>query len=796
MKAPLSWLKEFVDIHVDISTLCEKLVGIGLEVEACEYLGKDIENVVTGKIEKIEKHPDADKLVICRVNVRTEVLQIVTGATNVKEGDIVPVAKHHSKLPGNKVITKGKLRGVESFGMLCSGKELGINDDVYPGAEVDGILILNEDTPIGQNILETLGLDDYILDIGVTSNRPDCNSILGLAREAAVALGTTCKEPELSFHELTTENVNDYVTVDVKNPELCPNYMAKAIKDVKIASSPVWMRRRLWKMGLNSICNMVDITNYVLLEMGQPMHAFDHKDILNRHIIVRRADDGEKIIPFDNKEYTLDRDILVIADEKRAVGLAGIMGGQNSGIHDETNTVVFEAAKFLRENIRRSSKKLGLRSDSSARFEKGVDSYTTERALDRACHLVEQLHCGSIVRGTVDVSAQPHYQKTIVFPFDRVKKLLGVEIPEKIALEILKNLNITASLKNGELSCEVPSYREDLERECDIIEELIRIYGYDNIHPTLLENSSLTNGGKSDVLRAAEEMKEVLNGAGYSETITYSFAGSAMNEKLLLTEDSELRQQIRIKNPLGEEMSLMRRTLAGSMLNVFHLNLSRDAEHLKFFEYGKVYRPKALPLTELPTETNMVCLACCGKQESFLTLKTATETLLKAFGIDANYLPKEKEFLHPGISAEIVYESRVLGWIGQVHPTVQNQFEIPQKVWIAELNFDEIRSLRKGFSAYRPITKFPSITRDISVMCDEKTLVGDLMNGLKRSSKLLEDITLFDIYRGDRIEKGKKSVSFTLTYRVADRTLKDDEVDTQVSQALEILKNDYNAVLR
>ena len=797
MKVPFSWLKEFVPISVDVQTLCDKLVSIGFEVEDCVYLGSEIENVVVGKIEKIEPHPNADKLIVCKINVGNEVLQIVTGAHNVREGDIVPVAKHHSKLPGGVEITKGKLRGVESNGMLCSGKELGITEDVYQGAEVNGILILSEKEPVGEDIRKVLGLDDYVLDVAITSNRPDCNSVWGVAREGAVALGEECAAPDVLFTEDAVHSVQDMVKVDVVAPDLCPNYYARGVYDVQIAPSPLWMRRKLWKMGLRGISNMVDITNYVLMEMGQPMHAFDHDHILNDHIIVRRAVDGEKIVPLDQNEYVLNHDTLVIADEERAVGLAGIMGGSNSGISESTRAVIFEAAKFKRENIRHSSRKLGIHSDSSARFEKGVDSYTAELALHRACHLVQQLHCGKIATGQICVCDKEHYSKTVSFGFDRIQKLLGIEIPKEQVLSILKTLKIDTKIKNNVVTCVIPPYREDIERDCDIIEELIRVYGYDKIQSTLLESSRITNGGKHPFALQVDYIKEILNGLGYSETITYSFGSESVCDKLILPKQDARRAQIKLMNPLGDELSSMRTTLLPGMLQILETNMNRNHNAARLFEIGKVYLPKSLPLKELPQENTRLMIAAYGAEETFFTLKTALETVFDCLRVSAEYLTCDEEpYLHPGISASVVINGKKVGGIGQIHPTVQQNFGLTQKVYTAEIDLDAILAMPKRSEQYQPFPKYPSISRDLALVCDERVKVGEMMQCIRQTAKLLEDVSLFDIYRGVQVGLNKKSVAFSLTFRASDRTLKDAEVEAQVEKVIRALKENFNAVLR
>ena len=795
MKALVSWLKDYVDIDVDINTLCDKLVSIGFEVEEVKYLGENIENVVTGKILKIEKHPDADKLVICQIDLGNEVTQIVTGANNIKEGDIVPVAKHGSTLPNGANIKKGKLRGVESNGMLCSGEELCITNDNYPGADVYGILILDKDTPVGVDVKPVLGLDDYLIDVGVTSNRPDCQSVLGLAREVAVAIGKPFKMPEISYVPDNSSNVSDYVNVEVSAQDLCPTYLMAAVKDVKIGESPLWMKRRLRGMGLRAISNMVDITNYVLLEMGQPMHAFDHKDILDNQIIVRRAKNNETIVPFDEKTYTLDDDVLVIADRERAVGLAGIMGGKNSGIKEDTQTVVFEAAKFKRENIRKSSRKLGIRSDSSARFEKGVNSFTTHLALKRAMQLVQQLGCGTCTGGVIDISAEKIQKNTLSFKFSRIKKLLGISVPENEVIRILSLLGIETKIENKVVTCLIPEYRDDLERDCDIIEEIIRVYGYDHIKPTLLTKSSITFGGKTEKQALVDKAKEVLVGLGCSEIITYAFFGKSSIDKLCVKQDSELYNLIRIKNPLGEEVSCMRSTLIPGMLSSLALNQSRANEKATLFEFGKVFVPEKLPLEDLPAEKETLSIGMYGNGD-FFRLKAIVSILLEELGCELKVEKSDKEYLHPGVSANIYANGKFVGYFGEVHPTVAKNYEMNNTSYIAEIDFDKLAECAQHKVTYKNIAKFPAVQRDLSLVVDDEVTVGELIEAASQNVHLLEEVSLFDVYKGNQVEQGKKSVSLSFKFRSENKTLTDDEIEKQMKRILSNLQSKCNAKLR
>ena len=796
MKAPLSWLKEFVDIDIDVNALIDKLLNIGFEVEECAYLGKDIKNVVTGKICEISRHPNADKLVVCKVDIGTEKVQIVTGANNVFEGAIVPVAKDGAVLPCGKVIKAGELRGVSSQGMLCSGVELCITDDNYLGAEVDGILILEKSTKIGQDIIEVIGLDDYVLDISVTANRPDCQSILGLAREIAAIMGKTVKEPDCSYITDKTKNIKNYVQVSVKDSELCPTYLMTAVSDVKIEPSPIWMRRRLSAVGLRGISNMVDITNYVLFELGQPMHAFDASSVSNKSIIVRRANVSEKIVPFDEKQYTLESDILVIADSSRAVGLAGIMGGKNSGISNKTKEVLFECAKFKKESIRRSSKKLGLRSDSSARFEKGVESYTTFLAIGRAMHLVNMLNCGKVVDGMEKYNLENTASKTFKMSFNDIENLLGIVVPEKNVISILTGLGIKASINKEVLSIEVPAFRSDIEMPCDVIEEIIRFYGYDKIKGTFLSKVSVTKGGKTAEESKADIIKDTLTALGLSESKTYSFIDPIGYDKLLVDKNSSLRKSVRLLNPLSEELSVMRTTLEVSMLNVLAMNQSRFNNGAKLFELSKVYIPNKLPLVDLPNEKNMLCIGVYGENTDFYFMKEIINSILTKFGAMFTVEKALTSHLHPGISANILANGKKVGYFGQVHPLVQDRFGLTKTSFLAYIDLSDFFAVQFNEINCKQIAKFPAVDRDLSVITSEEVLVGNLLNLVQSCSQLIEDVKLFDIYRGGQIPEKMKSISFSIKIRSTEKTLTDIEIDKIIQKILHELSTNFNAKLR
>lgn len=791
MKLPLSWIKEYVDVTEDIQTLCKKMVDIGLEIEEVVYLGEKVTNVVVCQIVDIAQHPNAERLLCCKVDIGGQIIPIVTNDHNVKVGNKVPVALHNANTANGLHITKGKMRGEESLGMFCGPEELGITADYYPNANVDGVLILQDDAVVGEDIRKVVGIDDYVLDVCVTSNRQDCNSVLGLAREVAVALGKTCKEPTVSYTECDVET-RDLVNVRVQDQDLCPAYFMQGVVDVKIEKSPLWMTSRLAKVGLHGINNFVDITNYVLYEIGQPMHAFDHADISDNTIIVRRANEGEKIIPLDGKEYDLTTDDVVIADNSRAVGLAGIMGGANSGIKNTTSTVLFESASFARGNIRRTSRRLGLRSDSSARFEKGIESSTNILGLNRALHLVEQLGAGKIAKNPYCIGKMPQ-NKTIVFEQSRIQKLLGITIEKDRIISILQSLNIATTVENGTVTCIVPPYRDDISRDCDIIEELIRVYGYDNITGTLMEKSRITSGGKTEKHVFCDKVRTVLTGLRYNECIFYPFGGTSLFEKASVNPIDESKY-IRVKNPIGEELSLMARDLAPNMLQCVGLNVSRKNSNLKLFEIGKVYLADSLPLTQLPVEEQRVSI--CATDVTFETFRDDVLQVVYAFTNSGVTLARcESNCLHPGICAEVIIDGEGCGVFGKIHPQVATNFDIQTDCYYAELCIDKLLAHKRGAIKFSPISKFPSVTRDFAFVCDEDVAVQNVLDEFL-SLPLVESATLFDVYRGAQVGEGKKSIAISVVFTDATKTLQDKEIEKQSGKALRAIQEKYGVVLR
>ena len=790
MKLPLSWLKDYVDITESIDVLCKKMVDIGLEIEELVYLGENVTNVKVCQIVEIAQHPNAERLLCCKVDIGEQIIPIVTNDHHVQVGDKVPVALHGSTLANGLQIKKGKMRGEESWGMFCGPEELGVTKDMYPNADVDGVLVLLPTAVVGEDIRKEVGIDDYILDVGITANRQDCNSVLGLAREVAVALGKECKEPDVSYTECEVPT-RDLVTVEVQDFDVCPSYFMQGVVDVKIEKSPLWMTSRLAKVGLHGINNLVDITNYVLYEIGQPMHAFDQADVSDKAIIVRRAKDGETIVPLDGKEYTLTSEDLVIADKSRAVGLAGVMGGANSGIKDSTTCVLFESATFARGNIRRTSRRLGLRSDSSARFEKGIECATNILGLNRALHLVEQLGAGRVAKGAYCLGKMPE-TKTIVFEQSRIAKLLGITIEEQRIVSILQSLNIQTSIENGVVTCIVPPYRDDISRDCDIIEELIRVYGYDNISGTLMENSHITSGGKTSDDTLVDKAREVLNGMRYNECIFYPFGGKALFEKASL-EPIDESAYIKLLNPIGEELSMMNRSLAPNMLQCASLNLSRKNSHLKLFEVGKVYLSDVLPLVELPEEQKRISI--CATDTTFDCFRDDVLQVLYAFCDKATLQRSAQSILHPGISADIIVDGEIVGFFGKIHPQIAENFNIETSCFYAELNFDLLKTKVRGAIKYQPIAKYPSITRDFAFVADEDVPAQGILD-VFLALPLVEDAQLFDVYRGEQLCAGKKSLAISVVFRDLNKTLQDSDIEKQVAKALKNIQEKFGACLR
>lgn len=797
MKLPLSWLKDYVDIDISAEELAKKLLNCGFEVEEIIYKGEDIENVVAGKILTIKKHLNADKLSICSVDCGSGIIQVVTGATNVKEGDVVPVALHGATLPGGIKIKEGKLRGELSQGMLCSGKELNITDIDYEGASVDGILIIKEEVAPGADIKRVLGLDEYILDVSVMANRPDCQSVYGLAREVAAILGKPLKSLNLYYEEDKGDNIQHYLDVDVEASDLCPRYMAKCVRNIAMVETPAWMKKRLALCGIRAINVIVDITNYVLLEMGQPMHAFDRRFLQGGKIVVRRAHSNEKIITLNEKENVLTDDMLVICDAEKPVAVAGIMGGENSGIREDTEIIVFESAKFARDSIRKTSRKLSLHSDSSARFEKGVDAALCEISLNRALALVYQLGCGKIVCGVKDVCAEKINNRIISVEKNKIDKLLGITIEKDAMLRILNGLGFKASFEGDTLTCEVPVFREDIDGYPDLVEEIIRYYGYDHLVSTLLKNATITKGGKAPSHKDSDRLKDVMTAQGFNEIITYSFISQGYFDMLKLLPDDPLRNTIKLMNPLSEKMAVMRTTLVPGIIETVASNVRKKILSGRLFELCNVYIPKSLPLDNLPDEIPMLGFAMFGEEEDFFTAKGVIENIAGYFGLELSYERGSYAFMHAGRCADVYCDGAKIGFFGEVHPDVLDTFDIRQRIYIAELDYRMIEKNISYYKGYRPIPKFPEVERDIAVLVGEEITCRQLIDTIRgKGGALLKDAWLFDHYAGGQIEKGKKSMAFSLTFGAEDRTLKVEEVDQAIDRILKSLNIEHGAVLR
>lgn len=798
MNTSLKWIKALVPgLDCGVQEYVDAMTLSGSKVEGYEQLDADLDKIVVGQVTKIEKHPDADKLVICQVNVGSETLQIVTGAPNVFEGAKVPVvldggrvAGGHdgTKTPGGIKIKKGKLRGVESSGMMCSIEELGSNREMFPDAPENGLYIFDEDAPVGENAVAYLGLDDSVVEYEITSNRVDCFSVLGIAREAAA---TFHKEfvPPVVTETGNNEDVNDYIKVSVKDQDLCSRYTARVVKNIKFAPSPKWMQERLRAHGIRPINNLVDITNYVMEEYGQPMHAYDLDTIEGKEIIVRRAAAGEKFVTLDGQERQLDENVLMICDAKKAVGIAGIMGGENSMITDHVTTMLFEAACFDGTNIRKSGKRIGLRTDASAKFEKGLDPNLAMEAMNRACQLVEELGVGEVVGGAVDIYPVKREGVKIPFEPDKYNKLLGTDILAGDMIGYFKKIDLGYDEATNEIL--VPSWRQDLLCDADMAEEVARFYSYDKIGTSLPSGES-TAGGKSFKLRMEEKAREIAEFCGFSQAMTYSFESPKVFDKLLIPEDSKWRKTVVISNPLGEDYSIMRTLPLNGMLTSLSTNFGRRNKDVRLYEMGNIYLPKQLPLTELPEERMQLTFGMYGDGD-FFTMKGVIEELLYQTGLrkKAQYDPHaELPFLHPGRKAAIVYDGAVIGYLGEVHPTVAANYAIKERVYIAVIDMPEIVSRASFDYKYEGITNFPVSSRDLSMVVPKNILVGDIEKVFEENGgKYLENYELFDVYEGEQIEKGFKSVAYSLKFRGKDKNLEESDITGAMDKILSGLKN-------
>ena len=799
MNTSLSWIKTYVpDLDVTAQEYTDAMTLTGTKVEGFTELDADLDKIVIGQIDKIEKHPDADKLIICQVNIGTESVQIVTGAPNVKEGDKVPVVLdggrvaggHDGKMtPGGIKIKKGKLRGVESFGMMCSIEELGSTREMYPEAPEYGIYIFPEDAVVGESAVKALGLDDVVFEYEITSNRVDCYGVLGIAREAAATFQKKFCPPIVEVKE-NDEKASDYVKVTVEDPELCPRYCARVVKNVKIGPSPKWMQRCLASNGIRPINNLVDITNYVMEEFGQPMHAYDLDTIANKEIVVRRAGKDEKFVTLDGQERIMDENVLMICDGEKAVGIAGIMGGENSMITDDVKTVLFEAACFDGTSIRLSSKRIGLRTDASGKFEKGLDPNNAQAAIDRACQLMEELGAGEVVGGMVDVCSETREPSRVKFEPEKINKLLGTSLTKEEMIDYLGRVELAYDEKTDEIVA--PTFRQDIHCNADVAEEVARFYGYDKI-PMTLPTGEATTGKLPFKLRIQEVARDIAEYCGFAEGMSYSFESPKVFDKLCIPEDSDLRKVITISNPLGEDYSIMRTSTLNGMLASLSTNYNRRNKDVRLYELGNIYLPKSLPVTELPDERTMFTLGMYGKGD-FFDMKGVCEEFFEKIGMKkkVTYDPNSgKPFLHPGRQANMIYEGKVVGYLGEVHPAVADNYSIGEKAYIAVIDILDVLEFAGFNHKYTGIAKYPAVTRDLSLVVPHAVLAGQIEEIFdQRGGNILESYQLFDIYEGAQIEKGFKSMAYSLVFRAHDKTLGENEI----SAAMKKIMNGLNGL--
>ena len=788
MKISLKALKYYVEINVPVEELCDRMVMAGFEVESIENQSDSLKNVVVARIKEITPHPDSDHLQICQMDTGAdELVQIVTGAQNISVGDLVPAALNDSYLPCGAHIVNGKLRGVPSNGMLCSGEELCLTEDDYEGASVNGILILKDEYAEGTDMCEVLGLDDCIIDFKITANRPDCNCFLGVAKEIGVVLGTKFTAP-VPEYKTVGGDINDYISIEVKNYDLCPRYIGRVVKNLRIKESPAWMQKALIASGMRPINNIVDITNFVMLETGQPMHAFNYNDLANKQIIVRNAKEGETITTLDGKDYNLTPDMLVIADGEKPSCLAGIMGGKESEIEDDTKDLFLESAKFRRDNVRHTGRTLGIRTEASGRFERGVDIVNVEYAANRALQLICDLDAGDIIEGVIDCNKGLPEDKIITVTTDKIMELIGVDVPDEKIVEILNSLCLPTTINGKEITCRVPSIRDDIEGRADLAEEVMRIYGYDHIIGTPMKGAVVRGKLLPERIKT-NKIKKLLTGAGAFEIATYSFIASKAIDTLNLAEDDERRNQIKIINPLGDEYSTMRTQLTTSMLTVLATNINKKIADGRFFEISKRFVPKALPLTEQPDELATMSIGIYGKDEDFFTLKGLIEAICKISGAHTQYERSTEPYLHPGRQALVKANNKEIGVFGEVHPAVAAAYGIEERVYVAEIKLDILLQIEKRKTTYKPLPKFPAVERDFAMLVDVDLPVGNIEKAISSGAgRLLEKIELFDVYQGSQIPEGKKSVAYSVWLRSQDSTLTDKEIDdvnTKIIKKLE-----------
>lgn len=798
MKAPIKWLKDYTEISVSIKEYADEMTMSGSKVEGVEDMGKDIEKVVIGKIVSIEGHPDADKLRICKVDVGSEILQIVTGAPNVKEGDLIPLALVGAKLPDGE-IKLSKLRGVESYGMMCSIDELKLTKDYLPDAPDHGVYVFSGNQVLGTDVKEALDLDK-VVDFEITSNRPDCLSIIGLARETAVTLGVEFKERQINVKQEAGGDINDFISIEIKNLELCPRYTARVVKDIKIEPSPTWMQRRLAAAGMRPINNIVDITNYVMLEYGQPLHAFDYDKIQGRKIIVRTAQEGETMRTLDGQDRKLDTEMLVICDENRPVAVAGVMGGENSEITDNTHTLLLESATFKGESIRMTGKKMGLRSEASLRFEKGLDIQNVIPAINRCAELIELLGAGKVVRGIADCNCKPYEKKIMKFEPDRINSFLGTQIETDAMVKIFKDLAFDVDVKGMTLI--PPSFRGDIVELADLCEEVARFYGYNNIKPSLLSGKESTQGRKTYKQRMEDLIRSTMMGCGLNEAYTISFTSPKVFDLINIPKNHPLRNAVVISNPLGEDYSIMRTTTLPDILRVLATNNSRNIPEAALFELSHVYLPVEGDV--LADERQTLTIGMYGGSNDYYVIKGAMEELLAAMGIkDFEFKPENDDpSFHPGRTAKLYVkgsnnELKYAAIIGEIHPEVAEKTECPKRTYIAVADVSVLLEASSTDRQYKQLPKVPAITRDMAVVVKDNIFVAQLIDAIKqKGGEFLEEVSLFDVYKGAQVPDGMKSVAFALSFRASDRTLKDDDVNIAMERILKNLSKNFDAQLR
>ena len=800
MNTSLNFIKALVpEMECTEQEFRDAMTLSGTKVENFTKLDKNLSKIVVGQIKSIEKHPDADKLIICQVDIGSEMLQIVTGAPNVKTGDKIPVvldggsvAGGHDGSPnpenGIKIKT-GKLRGVDSYGMMCSIEELGSSREFYPEAPEDGVYIFPEDVKVGADAVEVLGLHDTVYEYEITSNRVDCYSVLGIAREAAATYDKPFVPPVVTVEEDPSHDTNEMIKVEIKDTDLCTRYIGRVCTDIKIAPSPVWMQRRLAANGIRPINNLVDITNYVMIEYGQPMHAFDYDKIAGNKIIVRRAEDGEVFRTLDGQDRKLDHDILMICDAQKPVAIAGIMGGENSMITDDVHTVLFEAATFNGPNIRKSAKRIGLRTDASNVFEKGLEPHNAEDAINRACQLMQELGCGNPAKGMADEHAPLKDKHRIPFMPEKYNKLLGTDVSNDQMMDIFKRLEIGYDKDKNELV--IPYFRQDLIGQADIAEEVARFYGYDKI-PTTLPKGQGVRGGVSFKMLVEAKAREIAQFCGFSQGMSYSFESPKVFDKLRLPKDAPERDAIKISNPLGEEFSVMRTISLSGMLSSLSTNYNRRNKNVRLYEMGNIYIAKSLPITDYADERMQFTLGFYGDGD-FYTMKGVIEEFLDALGMNGKrvYDPKsEKSFLHPGRQAKVTYEGKEIGYLGEVHPEVCDAYSIGTRAYIAVIDIPSVLEFATFDRKYKGIAKFPAVSRDLSMVVPKAVSAGQIEDMIRqRGGKIMESCELFDIYEGDQVKEGCKSIAYSITFRADDRTLTDDDITGAMKKILNGLES-------